>query len=81
MPIELKTLQGVGQSLHVETVLNEKLNEESSLEFEIIENKATFDAIGAITKMWTLSNIGGYEDNREYRIVILDRTSIGDKQN
>lgn len=80
MPIELKTLQGVGQSLHVETVLNEKLNEESSLEFEIIENKATFDAIGAITKMWTLSNIGGYEDNREYRIVILDRTSIGDKQ-
>ncbi|PTK22535.1 SGNH/GDSL hydrolase family protein [Staphylococcus hominis] len=80
MPIELKTLQGVGQSLHVETVLNEKLNEDSSLEFEIIENKATFDAIGAITKMWTLSNIGGYKDNREYRIVILDKTSIGDKQ-
>lgn len=80
MPIELRTLQGVGQSLYVETVLNEKLNEDSSLEFEIIENKATFDAIGAITKMWTLSNIGGYKDNREYRIVILDKTSIGDKQ-
>lgn len=80
MPIELKTLQGVGQSLHVETVLNERLNEDGSLEFDIIENKATFDAIGAITKMWTVTNVAGYGDNREYRIVILDKTSIGDKE-
>ncbi|WP_423828581.1 DUF7643 domain-containing protein, partial [Staphylococcus aureus] len=32
MPILLKTLQGIGQSLPVETKLNEKLNEDGSLE-------------------------------------------------
>ena len=50
MPILLKTLQGIGQSLPVETKLNEKLNEDGSLEIEMVENKATFDAIGLLLK-------------------------------
>ena len=53
MPILLKTLQGVGQSLPVETKLNEKLNEDGSLEIEMVENKATFDAIGALSVSYT----------------------------
>lgn len=80
MPILLKTLQGVGQSLPVETKLNEKLNEDGSLEIEMIENKATFDAIGAITKMWTITGVAGANDVNEYRIVMLDKTTIGQKE-
>lgn len=80
MPILLKTLQGIGQSLPVETKLNEKLNEDGSLEIEMVENKATFDAIGAITKMWTITGVGGANDVNEYRIVMLDKTTIGQKE-
>lgn len=80
MPILLKTLQGVGQSLPVETKLNEKLNEDGSLEIEMVENKATFDAIGAITKMWTITGVAGANDVNEYRIVMLDKTTIGQKE-
>ena len=80
MPISLKTLQGVKRPLYVDTKLNEKLNEDGSLDIEIVENSATFDTIGAITKMWTLSNINGDGDPREYRIVMLDRTTVGERQ-
>jgi lysophospholipase L1-like esterase len=80
LPILLKTLQGVGQSLPVETKLNEKLNEDGSLEIEMVENKATFDAIGAITKMWTITGVAGANDVNEYRIVMLDKTTIGQKE-
>ncbi|MCT1658909.1 SGNH/GDSL hydrolase family protein [Staphylococcus epidermidis] len=80
MPILLKTLQGIGQSLPVETKLNEKLNEDGSLEIEMVENKATFDAIGAITKMWTITGVAGANDVNEYRIVMLDKTTIGQKE-
>ena len=80
MPILLKTLQGIGQSLPVETKLNEKLNEDGSLEIEMVENKATFDAIGAITKMWTITGVGGADDLNEYRIVMLDKATVGQKE-
>lgn len=80
MPIALTTLQGVKRPLYVDTKLNDKLNEDGSLDIEIVENPATFDAMGSITKMWTLSNINGDGDPREYRIVMLDRTTVGERQ-
>ena len=37
----------------------------------MVENKATFDAIGAITKMWTITGVGGADDLKRipYRYV------------
>ncbi|HEA4306237.1 TPA: hypothetical protein QHD40_002716, partial [Staphylococcus aureus] len=49
MPVLLKSLQGVGHAIYVNTKLNEKLNEDSTLDIDMIENASTFDAIGAIT--------------------------------
>ncbi|UEX91181.1 SGNH/GDSL hydrolase family protein [Staphylococcus ratti] len=80
MPVKLKSLQGVGFDLYVSTKTNHKLAEDGTLEMDIIENKATFDAIGAITKMWTITNVGGPNDFNEYRIVVLDKTSVGSKE-
>lgn len=59
MPVLLKSLQGVGHAIYVNTKLNEKLNEDSTLDIDMIENASTFDAIGAITKMWTITNVKG----------------------
>ncbi|MDU3707044.1 phage tail protein [Staphylococcus lugdunensis] len=80
MPILLKSLQGVGYSLPATCKVNEKINEDSTLDIDIIENRYTFDAVGAITKMWTITNVGGANDHREFRIVMIDKTSIGQKE-
>ncbi|MCJ1667864.1 phage tail protein [Staphylococcus sp. NRL 19/737] len=80
MPISLKTLQGVGQALPVGTKLNEKLNDfDGTLDIEIDENKGTFDAIGSVTKMWTIAEVGSPNDLNEYRIVMLDKTTKNKK--
>ncbi|MDV5920633.1 SGNH/GDSL hydrolase family protein [Staphylococcus aureus] len=79
MPILLKSLQGVGHAINVSTKVSKKLNEDSSLDLTIIENASTFDAIGAITKMWTITHVEGEDDFNEYVIVILDKTTIGEK--
>ncbi len=80
MPVLLKSLQGVGTTLYVGTKTNHKLAEDGTLELDIVENKSTFDAIGAITKMWTITQVAGPEDYNEYRIVVLDKTSVGNKE-
>lgn len=80
MTVLLKTLQGYGQNLPVETELNTKLSDtDSTLTIVIDENKGTFDAIGAITKMWTITGVAGPEDENEYRIVMLDKETRGQK--
>ncbi|HDK4151675.1 TPA: phage tail protein, partial [Staphylococcus aureus] len=79
MPILLKSLQGVGHAINVSTKISKKLNEDSSLDLTIIENASTFDAIGAITKMWTITHVEGEDDFNEYVIVILDKSTIGEK--
>ncbi|MDN5236389.1 SGNH/GDSL hydrolase family protein [Staphylococcus aureus] len=79
MPILLKSLQGVGHAINVSTKVSKKLNEDSSLDLTIIENASTFDAIGAITKMWTITHVEGEDDSNEYVIVILDKSTIGEK--
>ena len=71
-------MQGVGHAIHVNTKLNEKLNEDSTLDIDMIENASTFDAIGAITKMWTITNVRE-DDLNEYVIVMLDKSTIGNK--
>lgn len=79
MPILLKSLQGVGHAINVSTKVSKKLNEDSSLDLTIIENASTFDAKGAITKMWTITHVEGEDDFNEYVIVILDKSTIGEK--
>lgn len=80
MPILLKSLQGVGYTLPAKCKVNEKINEDSTLDIEIRENRYTFDAIGAITKMWTVTNVAGPNDKREFRIVMLDKSTVGTKE-
>lgn len=80
MPILLKSLQGVGYALPASCKVNEKINEDSTLDLTIKENRYTFDAIGSITKMWTITNVSGPNDKREFRIVMLDKSSTGTKE-
>lgn len=40
MPVLLKSLQGVGHAIHVNTKLNKKLNEDSTLDIDIVKMPA-----------------------------------------
>lgn len=80
MAIIIKSLQGRGYPLSTKTTLTQKISEEGTLEFDIIENPSNYDLLNSITKMWTVTRVGGTNDIREYRIVMLDKSSIGQVQ-
>lgn len=79
MPIMLKNLIGKGYPVYTGTSLNEKISADGALTFDIVENNNTKDIITSITNMWTVTNIGGYKDNKVYKIIMLDRQARGDK--
>ncbi|RIN37039.1 hypothetical protein BU065_01300 [Staphylococcus succinus] len=80
MAIIVKSLQGRGYPLSTKTTLTQKISEEGTLEFDIIENASNYDLLNSITKMWTVTRVGGPSDIKEYRIVMLDKSSIGQVQ-
>lgn len=80
MAIIVKSLQRRGYPLSTKTTLTQKISEEGTLEFDIIENASNYDLLNSITKMWTVTRVGGPSDNKEYRIVMLDKSSIGQVQ-
>lgn len=80
MPILIKNRVGKGYPIYTSTTLNEKLSDDGSLTFDILENENTYDLISAIGKMWTVHNVGGPNDKRIFIITIIDRQSRGEKQ-
>ncbi len=80
MAIIVKSLQGRGYPLSTKTTLTQKISEEGTLEFDIVENASNYDLLNSITKMWAVTRVGGPSDIKEYRIVMLDKSSIGQVQ-
>ena len=80
MPILLKNHIGKGHKIFVTTNLTEKVSGDGTLQFEILENINTYDIITSISKMWTVTKVSGDNDLNEYRIVMLDRSTKGNKQ-
>ncbi|WP_185160561.1 tail tube TT1 domain-containing protein [Mammaliicoccus sciuri] len=79
MPILIKNLIGKGFPVSTSTNLNEKVSSDGSLTFDIIENDETREIVSSISKMWTVTNVDGYKDKREYKIIMIDRQARGDK--
>lgn len=77
--MKLFNLQGRAYPIFVNTTLNEKISEDGTLDFELIETDKTYDVIASITKMWTVSEVGGVNDKKVYRIVLIDKTSVGER--
>lgn len=80
MAIMLKNLIGHGYAIDTETELVEKLNADGMLSFSIMENTQTAPIINSIGKMWTVTKVAGSHDDKEYRIIMVDRTNINQKQ-
>lgn len=80
MTIKLLNKIGKAYPLHVNTVTSKKLNDEGQLTFELLENESNYDVIKSISKFWTVTNVNGINDLEEYKIILLDRDSIGTRQ-
>ena len=80
MAIILESLRGRAYPISVGTTLREKLSEDGLLSIEIKENNYNYDIINSITKMWTITNVAGASDDRVYRIVVVEKSVIGNKQ-
>lgn len=80
MPILIKNRVGKGYPVYTSTSITEKLSDEGSLNFDILENENTYDLISAVSKMWTVHYVSGANDKRVFVITIVDRQSRGEKQ-
>jgi len=80
MPIRITNRLGFAHPLHVSTKLTERMNEDGSLTFEVIEDDYNKEIVNTLSKMWTVSQVGGPNDDTEYVIIMLDRETIGDRQ-
>lgn len=80
MPIFIKSLVGRSFPLFVNTTTQEKLSEESTLSFEIVEGAYNYDLVTSISTMWTVTNVAGADDINEYKIIYINKSSIGEKQ-
>lgn len=80
MTIKLLNKIGKAYPLHVNTVTSKRLNDEGQLSFELLENESNYDVIKSISKFWTITNVNGINDLEEYKIILLDRDSIGTRQ-
>lgn len=80
MTIKLINKIGKAYKLHVNTTTAKRLNDEGQLTFEILENESNYDVIKSISKFWTITNVNGINDIEEYKIILIDRDSIGTRQ-
>lgn len=80
MTIKLINKIGKAYKLHVNTTTAKRLNDEGQLTFEISENESNYDVIKSISKFWTITNVNGINDIEEYKIILIDRDSIGTRQ-
>ncbi len=80
MTIKLINKIGKAYKLQVNTTTAKRLNDEGQLTFEILENESNYDVIKSISKFWTITNVNGINDIEEYKIILIDRDSIGTRQ-
>lgn len=80
MAIIVRSLQGRGFPLSTSTKVTQKISQEGTLEFDIVENPDNYDLLNSITKMWRVTRVGGPTDLKEYRVVMTDKSSVGQVQ-
>ncbi|MEJ7174296.1 phage tail protein [Staphylococcus caprae] len=77
MPVLITPHRGRGIPVHVTTTTTEKLGSETIVKLKILEDKFNYQVIRGIRKRWTLTQLKGPEDYREYVAFIIDRQTHG----
>ena len=80
MPILISPPRGRGIPVYTNTTQTNKLNEDTIVKFEMLEDEYNYDVIRAIGSKWIITNVEGAGDKRPYVVFMVDRESRGKKQ-
>lgn len=73
MPVLFTPHRGRGIPVYVTTTTTEKLGSETIVKCRILEDKYNYQVIRGVRKRWTLTQLKGPNDHREYVAFIIDR--------
>lgn len=77
MPVLFTPHRGRGIPVYVTTTTTEKLGSETIVKCRILEDKYNYQVIRGVRKRWTLTQLKGPNDHREYVAFIIDRQTHG----
>ncbi len=80
MPVLFSPIRGIGEPVYVTTTTTSKLGSETVVQCKLLEDKYNYNVIRGIDKRWTLTQLTGPNDKREYVAFIIDRQTHGRNQ-
>ena len=85
MPVLFSPIRGIGEPVYVTTTTTSKLGSETVVQCKLLEDKynlyvGLISVIRGIDKRWTLTQLTGPNDKREYVAYIIDRQTHGRNQ-
>ena len=80
MPVLFSPIRGIGEPVYVTTTTTSKLGSETVVQCKLLEDKYNYNVIRGIDKRWSLTQLTGPNDKREYVAYIIDRQTHGRNQ-
>lgn len=80
MPILISPPRGRGKPVYTTVEHTSKVSSEPIIEFQLDEDEYNYDVVRSINRRWSVSKIWGPDDDTEYLVFMIDRQSVGNKQ-
>lgn len=80
MPILISPPRGRGKPVYTTVEHTSKVSSEPIIEFQLDEDEYNYDVVRSINRRWSVSKVWGPDDDTEYLVFMIDRQSVGNKQ-
>ena len=80
MPILITPPRGRGKPVYTTVEHTSKVSSEPIVEFQLDEDEYNYDVVRSIGRRWSVSKVWGPDDDTEYLVFMIDRQSVGNKQ-
>lgn len=80
MPILISPPRGRGKPVYTTVEHTSKVSSEPIIEFQLDEDEYNYDVVRSIGRRWSVSKVWGPDDDTEYLVFMIDRQSVGNKQ-
>lgn len=80
MPILISPPRGRGKPVYTTVEHTSKVSSEPIIEFQLDEDEYNYDVVRSVNRRWSVSKIWGPDDDTEYLVFMIDRQSVGNKQ-
>lgn len=80
MPILISPPRGRGKPVYTTVEHTSNVSSEPIIEFQLDEDEYNYDVVRSINRRWSVSKVWGPDDDTEYLVFMIDRQSVGNKQ-